>query len=560
MFEPKSEITEVAQNILKKRYLADGESSWEDITNRVINFLFDSKEEDFSITRDMLLNRYFIPNSPCLVNAGKKNGGLSACFVVDFPDTIEGIYKTKLDFALIAKKGGGCGTTLSKIRPENSPVEGSTHGFAGGPINFYNTICKDMEVLTQGGFRAMAQMGTLSVYHPDIIKFITAKTEEGKMTTTNISVVVDDSFMNNVKNNEEYQTYFDFIDGRKYYDTYKAKEVFDMIVEGSWRNGEPGLIFYNTVNDSPYKYSNQEILATNPCGEQGLPFNGVCNLGSLDINKFLNTDNTIDLPLLETAVRLSVRFLDKVITKNKFPTEDITRWAMNNRPIGLGIMGLADYYLSRGIAYGSEQALEELEFILAFMYNVAENESIELGEMYGVPEACKALPKPRRNITLLSIAPTGTISLLAGCNSGIEPVFSEITSRTDKTGNYSFDNESSHLDYFRCAVSMNGGKEVTWEEHVETQASAQKFVDSGVSKTINFPNHTHRDTIGKAFMLAWELGCKGITVYRNGSREIEVLSPKAIKKDKCPVCDGELIKEAGCKHCNKCDWSMCEVG
>jgi ribonucleoside-diphosphate reductase alpha chain len=562
MFEPKNEVNEVALNILKKRYFSDGETSWDDVVNRVMNFLFESSEEDFEITKQMFLNRYFIPNSPCLVNAGKRNGGLSACFVVDFPDTIEGIYQTKLDFALIAKKGGGCGTTLSKLRPENSSVEGSTHGYAGGPVKFFDTICHDMKAMTQAGFREMAMMGTMSVYHPDIVKFITAKTEEGKMTTTNISVVVDNDFMKKVKNEEEYTTFFDYPTGRDYGHTYPAREIFNMIVEGAWKNGEPGLIFYDSVNDSPYKYSKQEILATNPCGEQGLPFNGVCNLGSLDISKFLNVDKSINLEKLETAVRLSVRFLDRVITKNQFPTKAIKKWAEENRPVGLGIMGLADYYLIREVAYGSDQALEELEFILNFIYQIAEDESIELGELYGVPKACKKLPVPRRNITLLSIAPTGTISLLAGCNSGIEPVFSEITNRSDKTGTYSFDNESSSLPYFRCAVSTNGGKEVTWEEHVRTQAAAQKFVDSGVSKTINFPNHTHRETVGNAFMLAWELGCKGITVYRNGSRQMEVLSPKNLKKDKCPLCDSELIKESGCTKCINadCGFSLCEVG
>jgi ribonucleoside-diphosphate reductase alpha chain len=294
--------------------------------------------------------------------------------------------------------------------------------------------------------------------------------------------------------------------------------------------------------------------------EQPLPPNGVCNLGSLDISKFLDENNKLDLWLLEVAVRHSIRFLDNVVSVSSYPTEDITKWAMENRPVGLGIMGLADYYLQRKIAYGTPKALEELEFMLSFMKSTAEDESIILGEERGIPFECQKLPVPRRNITLLTIAPTGTISLLAGCNSGIEPVFSEITDRSDKTGDYTFDNSDSSMDYFRCAVSSNGAREVTWEEHVRTQASAQKFVDSGVSKTINFPNHTHRETIAKAFMLAWELQCKGITVYRNDSREVQVLSPKNIKKDLCPVCESALVKESNCKHCTKCDWSMCETG
>lgn len=556
MFEKKGDVSPTAQNILHKRYLKPGETSWEDVVNRVVNHVCKGEPDDIiSNTRDMILYRYFIPNSPCLVNSGTPGGGLSACFVVDFNDTIEDIYKTKYDFALIARKGGGCGTTLSKLRPEGSKVNGSTHGYAAGPVNFFNTICHDMEIIAQGGFRAMAMMGTMSVYHPDILKFIKAKTEEGKMSTTNISVVVDDKFMSAVRDDEYFTTTFN----GETYETISAKGVFDLIVEGAWKNGEPGLLFYDRINDSPYKYSKQEILATNPCGEQPLPPNGVCNLGSLDISKFLDDDKALDLWLFEVAIRYGVRFLDNVVTHSSYPTKDIQEWVDKNRPVGIGIMGLADYYMKREVAYGSDQALEELEFIMSFMKGIAEDESIELGEQRGVPEACKVLPNPRRNITVLSIAPTGTISLLADCNSGIEPFFSEITIRKDNTGTYEIGGIDNLPEYFRCAVSANGATEVTWEEHVRTQASAQKFVDSGVSKTINFPNYTHKDTIAKAFMLAWELDCKGITVYRNGSREKEVLQPKNVKKDLCPVCESELVKESGCKHCTKCEWSMCDV-
>lgn len=553
MFEEKTKLSSAAENILKRRYFHAGETTWEEVVTRVVNHVLeDAPQDQKDETFYMMLNRYFIPNSPCLVNAGKKNGGLAACFVVDFKDSILDIYKTKLDFALIAKKGGGCGTTLSKLRPAGANVEGSTHGYAGGPIKFYDTICNDMKAMTQAGFREMAMMGTMSVYHPDILQFISAKETEGVMHTTNISVVVDNAFMNAVKNDLEYQTVFD----GKIYNTYKARDVFNLIVEGAWKNGEPGLLFYDTMNDSPYKYSSQEILATNPCGEQPLPPNGTCNLGSIDIAKFLKEDNTLDLEALETCTRLGIRFLDSVITKNYFPTDDIRTWAYDNRPVGLGIMGLADYYLHRGVAYGSEQALEELGFILEFMKNIAEDESVTMGEELGVPKSCELLEIPRRNITVLSIAPTGTISLLAGCNSGIEPVFSEIVVRNDKTGSYQFTNDLAHQPYFRCAVSANGAQEVTWEEHVLTQAVAQKFVDSGVSKTINFPQHAHRDTIAKSFLLAWEKGCKGITVYRDKSRNIQVLTPKNIKKNLCPVCGEELIVNDKLTKCSKCTWTL----
>jgi ribonucleoside-diphosphate reductase alpha chain len=491
----------------------------------------------------MMVNGYFIPNSPCLVNAGKPNSGLCACFVVDFPDTIEGIYKTKLDFALIARKGGGCGTSLSKIRPEGSKVAGSTHGYAGGGVKFADTISHDADALTQAGFRAMAIMFTESVYHPDIKKFITAKAVEGRISNANISVVVDDKFMSAVENDETYWTEFNGVK----YDEYKAREIFDLIVEGMWRNGEPGVLFKDKIDDSPYKYTGQEIFGTNPCSEQPLPPNGVCNLGSLDLSKFLDENKNVDWEKLEVATRYGVRFLDSVIDHTAFPTEDIHKWAMENRAIGLGVMGYADLCLMKEIPYGSQEALDLLSEILADIALFAEYESIKMGQELGVPEQCKKLPLPRRNITLTTIAPTGTISLLAGCSSGIEPIFSEITIRNDKTGTYTFENDLADKPYFRCAVSSNGAPEVTWEEHIKTLATAQCHIDSGVSKTINFPAMTHRETMGKAVLMAWHEGCKGLAVYRNGSRDKEVLSPKLVKKDKCPICGENLVEVDGGK-------------
>jgi ribonucleoside-diphosphate reductase alpha chain len=294
--------------------------------------------------------------------------------------------------------------------------------------------------------------------------------------------------------------------------------------------------------------------------EQPLPFNGCCNLGSFDLSKFLDGNKEMNWNKLEIAVGLAVRFLDKVIDKTVYPTKEIEEWSMNNRPIGVGIMGFADYLLFKKIAYGSLEANKELENILRFIYSKAEEESIQLGKELGVPEMCKVLPTPRRNITLLTVAPTGTVSIIAGCSSGIEPIFSEITIRNDRTGTYQLEHDLAFQPYFRCAVSANGAQEVTWEEHINTLASAQKYVDSGVSKTINFPTNTHRETIGKAFIMAWKLGCKGLAVYRNGSRKQEVLSPKNIKKDKCPVCGKDLIIINNCKKCidPNCNFLLCD--
>jgi len=567
-FVEKNKISDTALNVLQKRYFLPTETKWEEVVKRTTDHVLKNEKdlEQKQLTFEMIRNRYFIPNSPCLVNSGKKNGGLAACFVVDFPDTIEGIYKTKLDFALVAKKGGGCGTTLSKLRPENSVVNGSSHGFAGGPIKFYDTVSHDMDALTQSGFRPMAMMGTMSIYHPDIFKFINAKSEEGKIANSNISVMIPDSFMENFCNGKNAFTLKYPVDaqGDDILTTKEtdSEELFNLICENAWKNGEPGILFEDRINNnSPYKYSGQKIWATNPCGEEPLPPNGVCNLGSLDISKFLDKDNQIDLRLLEIAVRLSVRFLDTVIDMSSYPTEEIENWAMQNRPVGLGIMGLADLYLQMGISYGDEKSLEVLEFILSFIYTIAEDESIELGMEKGIPESCRNFENPRRNVTLLSIAPTGTISILAGCSNGIEPIFSEITIRKDGTGTYNIEHPFFEKPHFKCAVSTNGATEVSWKEHIDILTSAQKFVDAGVSKTINFPQMTKKETIKKAFIYAWETGIvKGLTIYRNGSRKEEVLSPKNLRKDKCPLCGAELISEGGCKHCSECEFQVCEIG
>lgn len=556
-FEEARPLDSVAENILQKRYYQRGETSWDEVARRVTDWVIPAEAWWKDTAHEMLLHRYFIPNSPCLVNAGKVGGGLSACFVVGFNDTIEEIYKTKYDFALIARKGGGCGTTLSNIRPENDPVAGSAHGYAGGPIKFFETICNDMKAMTQSGFREMAMMGVMYYKHPDILKFIKAKLEEGRMHTTNISVAVDKEFMELVKQDGSYWTEFKGVK----YQQVRARDVFERIVRGAWSNGEPGLIFLDRMNDSPYKYSGQKIEATNPCGEQPLPANGVCNLGSLDLSKFI-TDGYVDWPKLNLAVRVSVRFLDAVIDAGTFPTPDIQIWAEKNRPVGVGVMGLADMFLLLNQVYGSDESIELTEDIMQFIEMVAINESEEMGKELGVPEACRHLPHPRRNVTVTSIAPTGTISLLAGCSNGIEPIFSEFTLRSDKTGTYKMYHPYAREPHFRCAVTGNGGTEVTWREHVLMQNAVQKYVDSGVSKTINFPNAATEDDIAQSFMYAYDLGAiKGMTVYRNGSRQVEVLSPKVINKDKkCPDCGGNLVKEGGCTHCDACEYSFCEIG
>ena len=548
-------LSPTAKQILNKRYMWEGEKTWDELVDRVMNYIIPTDDKDFELIKEMIMHRYFMPNSPVLVNAGKPDAGLAACYVVDFKDTIEDIYKTKYDFALVARKGGGCGTTLSNLRPKGSNVKGSTHGYAGGPVAFADTISRDMAVISQGGLRSMAIMFTISCYHPDIIEFILAKENEDdkKIENANMSVVVDNNFMELVKADKTYWTEFNNVK----YKEYKARDIFNLIIEGAWRNGEPGLLFQDRINDSPYKYTGQKIQACNPCGEEPLPPGGVCNLASLDLSKFVSKQEKVtDYEKLELACRLGTRFLDKVIDRSSYPTEEISKWVKNNRPIGLGIFGFADYCLMKQIAYGSDESIKELDLILSKIYSWAKDESEKLGKEIGVPKECKKLPEPRRNITLVTVAPTGTVSLIGGASSGIEPVFSEIVVRNDKTGTYIFEEKLADKPYFRCAVSANGATEVTWEEHVKVLATAQKNVDSGVAKTINFPNHTHRDTFYKAVFMAWEMGCKGIAMYRNGSRKLEVLTPKNIKKDLCLNCNTPLVNINNIKTCPSCGWKL----
>lgn len=527
-------------------------------------------------------------------------------------------------------------------------------------------------VIKQQLVRQMAMLFSMSVYHPDIIKFINAKAEEGRIENANLSVMVDDNFMRMVEQDKTYWTQFN---GEKY-NEYRARDIFDMIVEGMWRGGEPGLLFYDRINDSPYKYTGQIVETTNPCldkdtllwdgdryvkisenpktfkswktgeketirlytnigyqiiltpdhkimladgsfieakdslgkeimwkgdrgpelavtisgikpmgirevwdfsnevhyntanggfvvhncGEEPMPPGGSCDLGSIDFSKFLTPEGEIDFDLLDIASRYTVRFLDSVLDKNSFPTEDSRIWAERNRAIGVGGMGYADLLLMMKIPYGSQEALDVLESIMKVMEFATEDESIKLGQEKGVPEECKKLPVPRRNIVLRTFAPTGTCSILAGCSNSLEPIFSEVTVRNDKTGTYTLVNNLAEQPYFRCAVSANGAQEVTVEEHIKTLALAQRYVDSGVSKTINAPTTIKRDAIAKAIFMAWQEGCKGITLYRNGSRKKEVLTPKNIKKGKCPVCGSDLIEINGKMKCLSCKKDFDENG
>lgn len=519
----KYPLTATARQILDKRYIHTklGEKSWEDVVERILHHVVPGEEDRF---REMLLERFFVPNSPTLVNAGTTIKGYTACFVVPFEDSLEGIAKTKYSFMKIAQKGGGCGTTLSHLRPEGFPVAGSTHSTAGGPVSFYNTICEDMKAMTQAGFREMAMMGTMSIVHPDIEKFITAKEQEGVMHLSNLSVMVPDYFMEMVTEaepgtydlalrwNDEVVGYVD------------ATKLFDMIVYHAWLNGEPGILFEDTINNNtPYSHTGQYIYATNPCGEQPLPPYGACNLGSIDLSKFVIDKLDIDWHGLAITIENAVEFLDNIIDISEWPIPEIEDWVLANRPIGLGVMGFADMLLALGIPYGGQKCIDLIHELGIFIHNTAYEKSIQLGVIRGIPEQCKKLPTPRRNITLLSIAPTGSIALIAGCSHSIEPIFAPVTYRQDTTGSYEDHHPLSNRSHFKSAVNGENDKVVHWQEHIDVQATWQTYVDSAVSKTINFPKGTTVEEVREAFIYAWYTKCKGITVYVDGSREQQVL-------------------------------------
>lgn len=571
-------LSDIALSIAKKRYFVRDEKGnivedWHGLVTRVVNHVCGNESEEYKQKIfDLIYSTKFLPNSPCLVNAGRKgSSGIFACFVSRSPgDSWEEMCRNIKTFGDVARRGGGNGISLSNIRPEGAPVFGSTHAKACGPIEHMRMISEVMSSITQSGFRGMACMATLNASHPDIEKFIKCKQRNAALksflkedifnhydhlkensneqlnivldkfiSNFNISVFASDEFMKAVINDENYNLVF----SGKVYKTIKAREIFQQITLNAWKNGDPGLLFEDTINNCPYKFSKQKINATNPCGEQCLPDGsidpdrygpdggGSCNLGSIAVNKFV-TNSEIDWESLKLAVQLSCRFLDNAIDANKYPSIGFENWAKDNRPIGLGVMGWADLLLSLKISYGSEKSLLLAKELIHFMHTVAHETSVQLAKERGSPKCCdfKELDH-RRNVTLLSIAPTGTISLLSGCSSSIEPVFSPTIYRYDNTGSYQISHPDSDKDYFKCALDkeQNGKREVSWKEHILMQAAFQKYVDSAVSKTINMPNSVTIEDVHSAYILAWQSGLKGITIYRDGCKTTQVLNTERKK-------------------------------
>lgn len=504
---------------------------------------------------DMMLTSEFIPNTPTLMNAGAPLGQLSACFVLPVEDSITGIFDSLKDMALIHQSGGGTGFTFSHLRPKGDIVR-STKGVASGPVSFMNIFDTATGVMKQGGKRRGANMGILNVDHPDIVDFITAKGDMVTLSNFNISVGITDEFMEAVNKKSDWT----LVNPRSKREVRKinADILFELIVSNAWRTGDPGLIFLDEINRRNPTPQIGRLEATNPCGELPLlPFES-CNLGSINLARLVKNGN-IDWSRLEDLVRLAVHFLDNVIEANNFPLpaiEKITR--QGNRKIGLGIMGFADAIILMGIPYNSEEALHTAEKVISFIYEKAKNTSEELAKQRGVFPNFKGSKYDRpegpqiRNATVLSIAPTGTISIIGGCSSGIEPLFALAYVRNVMEGtkllevNPYFESVAKERNFYSEELmhriarkgtlkGIDGIPEyvrrifvtdwdITPEWHVKIQAIFQKYTDNSVSKTINLVEDATPDDIRKIYLMAYEHKCKGITVYRYGSKKQQVLT------------------------------------
>jgi ribonucleoside-diphosphate reductase alpha chain len=511
---------------------------------------------------DVMVAGCFLPNSPTLMNAGKGNQlQYSACYVLPVGDSMPEIFESVKAAAIIHQSGGGTGFAFSRLRPKDDLVQ-STGGRASGPVSFLRVFNAATEAVKQGGARRGANMGVLRVDHPDILEFIECKLDGG-ISNFNVSVAVTDAFMAALAQGTEY----DLVNPRTSRATGRlsAREVFDRVVRAAWRTGDPGMIFIDRINRGSANPTPDVALieATNPCGEQSLPPWDACNLGSINVARFAREAEDrgaeLDWIELERVVRLAVRFLDDVIEVNPYPLPQIDAMVKANRRIGLGVMGWADLLFTLGIPYDSTEALALAERLMTFMRDKSHDQSARLAEERGpfpnFPRSVYAGGRPRRNATVTTIAPTGTISMIAGCSSGIEPLFAlafehrvtgpdgeRVLTFVSETFARLARAEGFASDVLMAAVARRGSlrgipgvpataaavfktaHEIDYTWHVRHQAAFQAHTDNGVSKTINLPREATPDDVAKAYLLAWELGCLGITVFRDGCKGGQVLN------------------------------------
>jgi len=590
--------------VMKKRYLRKNEygetietprQAFERVAKAIAqgDKLYEKSSDEIKKTEkeflDMMLNLEFLPNSPTLMNAGTKLGQLSACFVLPIEDSVEGIFGTLRDAALVQKSGGGTGYSFSKLRPREDVVQ-STGGIAAGPLFFINAFNSALSGIKQGGKRYSTNMGILRVDHPDILDFIMAKEKEGVLSTFNLSVGITDKFMKAVNNDEEYE----LVNPRdkKNLKKMKARAIWNLIITMAWKNGEPGVIFIDTINKYNPTPNAGEIESTNPCGEQPLLPYESCNLGSINLSKMLQRNNgtvKIDWGKLEETTRKAVHFLDNIIDINKYPIKEIERVTKSNRKIGLGVMGFADMLIELAIKYDSEEAENLAKKIMKFIRDEAVKTSEKMGKERGSFSNFKGSiwdkkgHKHMRNATLTTIAPTSNISIISSCSSSIEPLFaiSYIRNVINTLGqnlietNPLFETISIQGGFYSDELmeeilskgsvkDINGlpesvkmvfvtAHDISPEWHVRMQAAFQKYTDNAVSKTINFPNHANPQDIENAYKLAYELGCKGITVYRDGSRDFQIIK-NSNKKSQSLIGKKPIIVDSGyAGGCTICD-------
>ena len=647
-------LTRNALKVLEKRYLKRDKNgncieTPQDMFRRVADTIasgdleFGKTSKDVQNLSDRFYNaithRYFMPNSPTLMNAGRDLGQLAACFVLPIDDSLESIFETIKNTALIHQSGGGTGFSFSRLRPKNSVVR-STMGVSSGPVSFMEVFNAATEAVKQGGTRRGANMGILRVDHPDIIEFINCKSDNNKLNNFNISVAITDKFMEAYLNGKDY----DLINpqNNEIVGRMDAGAVFDLIIDSAWKNGEPGIVFIDKMNKDNPTPQIGKIESTNPCGEVPLLPYEACNLGSINLGLMVKEKDgefVVDWDLLENTVRTAMRFLDNVIVVNNYPLPQISEMVQNNRKIGLGVMGWADMLMQMGIAYNSEEGTSLATDVMSFIDYVSKTESVELakergcfnnfkGSIYENPhyfedkfgsKNCSKVTQKMwadldskvqkyglRNATTTCIAPTGTISMIAGASGGIEPLFGLVFSRLIMDGTellevnpvfekymkthglYTEDlmnkiakcGSVAHIEELPDEVKriFVTAHDISPYWHVKMQAAFQQFTDNAVSKTVNFIESATREDIKKTYILAYKNNLKGITVYRNNSRQFQPMNLEKAKKTieikpiepskdynptgeiktvKCPECGAEIKMAEGCFICLNCGYSGC---